>query len=1225
MRKYFILFTILIVTLKINAQVVSTIGSSSSFNTPYDVSVDVDGNVFVADLNNCKVKKITPGGVVSTFAGSTKGYLDGVGSSAKFDILSGVVVDVSGNLYVTDKNYIRKITPNGTVSTFAGNATAGYADGTGTLAKFSSPRGIAIDLTGNLYVADPGNSKIRKITASGVVTTLAGSTSGYQDGIGTLAKFNSPVDLSVDSKGNVYVVEFSNKIRKISPSGVVTTFATLNNGYINYGITVDRGNNLFVTTSYHTVWKVDSSANKSLFAGSGATGTSDGAANLASFNTPTGIAADTLGNIYIADQSNWLIRKVTLCNNYFSANINYSGTPYCKSLSTNQAVNISGKGPYLGGVFTSTVGLTINTNTGEINPSTSLPGTYFVTYSKTSNGCSISTTAKVIITNPPTVNINYVGNPFCNNLTAISYPVTLNGNGGFTGGTYSSTSGLSLNTSTGSIIPSYSLPGTYIVTYTTPDSLGCTITSSTQVTITKMPSANISYIGTPFCTSLFTPQPVTISGTSVYLGGTFSSTPGLAIIPSTGEIYPSASTPGTYWVTYSTPASGGCLAGAFTAQAEVTITSLPVVTFDDYPGSPFCKSLTQVYSNFSITGGSWVGGFPGATFSSTPGLSIDANTGNVNPSLSLPGTYTVKLTVPPGNGCSQVVAYAGITILENEDASIFANGTVTNNITIKSGNAVELQLLSSFASDIQWSPSIGQNNTVFPNTTKTYTVSFINSIGCLQSTSITINVLPKPNIGTVSLFTNTKTFELFDTISINVLLKNAVDVYGLFMKLKGNDAVKQYLKYTGYTAGSLFGSNGNIISTPPVVTDNVPDFGIVKIGAVPGYTGTGTFYTFRFIVNNFEIPDSTKFFFYLDDINANNSNGNSCGVTNQGVSSCMFSDKVTVWPGDLNKSKKVTAADLLPIGYFYNSTGDIRLNSSLQWVAQKAKLWGYNHSSAKGDAYKVFADSNGDGIINNSDQTAIGFNMNQFHFRIPKIINNNLQNKSINASGLLILNSNFSEINASTTPQSFVFDVNLNNSGGLNSLYGVAINLLFDSTVFDLNTASVDYNGSIFGNIGSDCLVINYNSTNGVSVALSRFANSPINGQGLLFKVNINTKAILNQSSTYVNAYAEAANNQSGEPLEIQNAQPFYLPIQGLGFNIETYKNIKIYPNPTNNIIYIEGLDNNKSNTIQIFDVQGKLVLTKTINEKGTIDLSELNKGVYVIKVGDVAQRIVKM
>jgi hypothetical protein len=223
------------------------------------------------------------------------------------------------------------------------------------------------------------------------------------------------------------------------------------------------------------------------------------------------------------------------------------------------------------------------------------------------------------------------------------------------------------------------------------------------------------------------------------------------------------------------------------------------------------------------------------------------------------------------------------------------------------------------------------------------------------------------------------------------------------------------------------------------------------------------------------------------------------------------------------------------------------------------------------------------------------------------------------------LNSNFSEINASTTPQSFVFDVNLNNSGGLNSLYGVAINLLFDSTVFDLNTASVDYNGSIFGNIGSDCLVINYNSTNGVSVALSRYANSPINGQGLLFKVNINTKAILNQSSTYVNAYAEAANNQSGEPLEIQNAQPFYLPIQGLGFNIETYKNIKIYPNPTNNIIYIEGLDNNKSNTIQIFDVQGKLVLTKTINEKGTIDLSELNKGVYVIKVGEVAQRIVKM
>jgi sugar lactone lactonase YvrE len=244
-------------------------------------SIGSGGNVYLAGSTNNRINKITPDGTVSTIAGSgTAGFTDGQGTSAQFNTPTGVAVDSAGNVYVAESgnNRIRKITPGGTVSTLAGSGTAGYAEGTGTNAQFYYPYGIAVDSAGNVYVADTGNRRIRKITPGGTVSTLAGSgINGYADGPGSSAQFNTLYGIAVDSAGNVYVSEMLiHLIRKITPGGTVSTLA---------GGTGGRS--------------------------SGTAGYADGKERMAQFNTPLGIAVDSAGNVYVADHRNNRIRKIT--------------------------------------------------------------------------------------------------------------------------------------------------------------------------------------------------------------------------------------------------------------------------------------------------------------------------------------------------------------------------------------------------------------------------------------------------------------------------------------------------------------------------------------------------------------------------------------------------------------------------------------------------------------------------------------------------------------------------------------------------------------------------------------------------------------------------------------------------------------------------------------------------------------------------------------------------
>jgi sugar lactone lactonase YvrE len=309
-------------------------GSAARFQHPDGVAVDAAGNVYVADTTNHTIRKITPASVVTTLAGlaGNIGNVDGTGSAARFNYPRAVAVDVGGNVYVVDaaSHTIRKVTPAGVVTTLAGSAGGiGSTDGTGDAARFSSPNGVAVDAGGNVYVGDHVNHTIRKISPAGVVTTLAGlaGNAGSTDGTGSAARFNLPRGVAVDAVGNVYVADyFSSTIRKITPAGVVTTLAGSpgNTGSVDgagsvarfcypRGVAVDTGGNVYVADSAnHTIRKITPAGAVTTLAGlAGNIGSGDGTGSAAQFSHPDDVAVDAVGNVYVADTGNSMVRKIT--------------------------------------------------------------------------------------------------------------------------------------------------------------------------------------------------------------------------------------------------------------------------------------------------------------------------------------------------------------------------------------------------------------------------------------------------------------------------------------------------------------------------------------------------------------------------------------------------------------------------------------------------------------------------------------------------------------------------------------------------------------------------------------------------------------------------------------------------------------------------------------------------------------------------------------------------
>ena len=302
-------------------------GSAARFSQPGALAAATDGTLSVADTGNNIVRSVTGTGAVTTLAGTagTSGTTDSTGNAARFSSPAGIARDGNGVLYVADSlnHTIRKIATGGVVTTFAGQAgTAGSADGTGSAALFNKPTGVAVDSSGYLYVADTGNHTIRKISAVGVVTTIAGQAgaAGSADGTGPAARFNNPGGLALGSSGELYLADTGNStIRKITPAGVVTTIAGM----------------------------------------PGIPGLMDGSGAYAWFDQPEGLTLGTDGNLYIADTGNAMIRKVSLTGSVTTTALTAGSSTSSSSSSdtSSGASGSSGGGGALGASFASLLAL----------------------------------------------------------------------------------------------------------------------------------------------------------------------------------------------------------------------------------------------------------------------------------------------------------------------------------------------------------------------------------------------------------------------------------------------------------------------------------------------------------------------------------------------------------------------------------------------------------------------------------------------------------------------------------------------------------------------------------------------------------------------------------------------------------------------------------------------------------------------------------------------------
>jgi uncharacterized protein (TIGR03437 family) len=309
-----------------------TQASVAFFRSLYGITLDTSGRVYIADRDAARVKRVELDGSLTTVAGNGQKVTSGKGplpASSSISLPLSPAIDASGNLYFIESSMVRKVTPDGVMTTYAGGGTSNPGDGgAATSAILQLPQAIAIDAAGNLYISDDGSFRIRKVTTDGKISTIAGTgVSGLSGDGGPAAKaqVNYPLDLTVDPAGNVYFIDGFSKVRKIDTGGNISTIAgggtkrgdgipaTDAQLFLEYGLALDAAGNLYVSDLTNVVHKISADGIIQTVAGTGRAGFSgDGGPPLsAMLNFPAGLATSPSGDLYLVDTSNYRVRVVT--------------------------------------------------------------------------------------------------------------------------------------------------------------------------------------------------------------------------------------------------------------------------------------------------------------------------------------------------------------------------------------------------------------------------------------------------------------------------------------------------------------------------------------------------------------------------------------------------------------------------------------------------------------------------------------------------------------------------------------------------------------------------------------------------------------------------------------------------------------------------------------------------------------------------------------------------
>ena len=740
--------------------------TAAQIGSPASVATDTAGNIYLTDNTNMVIRKIDASGIISTIAGNgTAGFSGdgGAATSAEINSPQGLCVDNAGNVYFADAtNYrVRKIDASGIITTVAGTGTFGYT-GDGAAATHAALNGVAdvaVGPTGNLYIAD-GNSAIRMVNTSGIITTFAGSSvNGYSGdgGPATAAHLNAPTGIAVDAAGNVYVADnFNNVIRKINTSGIISTVV----GNTGYG--------------------AGSGAGPSFGMGSGAYSGDGGAATNASLNQPNGIAVDRNGNLYIADMYNFVVRYVDAATATIStyagngtegysgdggpataAELNYYYSPTFAfsaytSVDKNGNLFIADFGndlirkvvPYFPVVISTTTDTVCAETSVTYNLSTSASGTFH--YHWTINGASVGSdaapfvadsvhngdTVMCVLTRAASTDTIGISNILVMTVNPRPDAGTISGaasecptsvttlTDGATGGTWSSSaSGIASVSTTGAVTGVSA--GSATISYSVVSTDGCG---------TAVATYSFNVLPAPYAGSISGTSTICAGGnttlTESVTGGTWSSTPlSIATVDVSGIVYGVSA--GSATVTYTVVNSCG------TASTTFAMTVNPAVTGGTISGATnVCVGSNDTLSE-TVSGGTWTSSAPGTATVNASGIV----TGIAGGSATI--TYTVSAS------CGTVFATYGVTVIAAP-----VSGAISGATSLCTGTTVTL---SETVSGGTWSSSATGTATVDASgnvggaASGIVTISYSVSNFCGTATATyTDTVNPGPSAGTIS-------------------------------------------------------------------------------------------------------------------------------------------------------------------------------------------------------------------------------------------------------------------------------------------------------------------------------------------------------------------------------------------------------------------------------------------------------------------------------------------